>query len=537
VQQGLRKSIGGGGAEQQDWRMISMRHKLIGLGATSSLLVAGALWLVAGGASQISATPITPRAELGVNAVSPRWYSRTRAYANLLIGNGWQIGGPSFKRWENFPKSDLDSDGWITTLAPENTAYRSLSHPRFTIGSSKITCTFDGKGTVSVSALRNITSVTARQRSLSFDWKVASNWPEGTDILDNVYLKVQEMDPSDPVRNVDCREAGLAKDSRFTPGYIRSFEGYAVIRYMDLQDTNRNAPVTWETRKRTSSSLIPDVGGLPIEDIVLLSNATGTSPWVCLPWNSDDAYLRNFAVYLRDNLKPGLKVYVEMGNEVWNPTFSVSKQARLEGLQALLSDNPREAQLKRYAQRSVEALKIWTEVFESRKATLVRVVATQHANPSSAEIVLTAPGLAPMVDALATAPYFGHELAKLPESLTADEAFAAMELSIEKTIDYIGRNASIAKKYGKRYITYEGGQHIVLPKNVPLTRQLNRDPRIGALYTKLLESWQRESPDLFTHFADTGPTTRFGSWGLREYLGQPIDQSPKAKAVQPFLAK
>jgi hypothetical protein len=514
-----------------------MQHKLLGAGASGGLLLAGAIWLLAGSASQTSATPITPKAEIGVNAVFPTWYSRARAYANLLIGNDWQIGGPSFKGWREFPEADLDANGWIKTLDPENIGFRSLSHPRFTMGSSHITCTFEGKGQVSVSHLPSITGVSARPGKLSFDWSVASDWPEGTDKLDNVYLKVQEIDPTDPVRNIDCREADITQDARFAPDYVQSFTGFAVIRYLGLQNSNRNAPVTWATRKRTISSLIPGDTGLPIEDIVLLSNLTNTSPWICLPWNSDDEYLRNFAVYVRDNLKPGLKVYVEMGNEVWNPGFLVARQARNEGLKAQLSDDPRQAQLKRYAQRSVEALKIWTAVFESRKDTLVRVAATQHANPSSAEIVLSAPGLAPMIDALATAPYFGHELTKLPESLTAEEAFPLLELSIEKTINLMRSNASIAKKYGKRYIAYEGGQHIVLPKNVPLTRQINRDPRMGALYTKLLKNWQSISPDLFAHHTDVGPTTRFGSWGLREYQGQPSAQSPKASAVQPFLTR
>jgi hypothetical protein len=345
------------------------------------------------------------------------------------------------------------------------------------------------------------------------------------------------MDALNPVRNLDCRETGMDPAARFAPSYLRSFQGFTTIRYLGLQHTNFNETVTWATRKQPSSAILPDKGGVAIEDIIQLSNETNTNPWVLLPWNSDEAYIRNFAILMRDGLKPGLKVYVEMSNEVWNKGFQVARQAEREGLAAKLSDDPFEARMKRYAQRSVEALKIWTEVFGAKSNRLVRVVAAQHAGPRTSRIILAEPGVSDYADALATAPYFGHEFTAASAGLNLDEAFQLLETGLDNTIKQMQTNRATAQSHGKRYISYEGGQHVVIPNNVDLVRRINRDPRMGDLYRKLLRNWQTETGDVFVHIATISPTSQHGGWGLYEYMGQPLEHAPKAQAMQDFLTK
>jgi hypothetical protein len=140
-------------------------------------------------------------------------------------------------------------------------------------------------------------------------------------------------------------------------------------------------------------------------------------------------------------------------------------------------------------------------------------------------------------DALATAPYFGHELTEAPADLTLDGAFELLETGLNNTIKQIQTNRDIAQSHGKRYISYEGGQHVVIPNNVDLVKQINRDPRMGELYKKLLRSWQLETRDLFVHIATVTPISKNGGWGLYEYEGQPLAYAPKAQAMQEFLTK
>jgi hypothetical protein len=514
---------------------ITRKMLLAALAAAFAITASTAVLL--SGESKTDAPSAADRFEIGVNAGPPRWYSRDRVYANLVLGNSWQKWEPEAPTWQEVGTTDLDPDGWIKTFPPERKIFRSLNHPIFVPGKTQVVCVYDGVAQVEISPSAAVQSVTSTRGKLSFDWYVTKAWPEGIDEQDNIYLVIQNIDPTNPIRNIDCREKSLPPSARFSPAYVAAHKGFSVVRYLGLQHTNHNESVTLETRKRLTSTILPDEGGVPIEDIILLSNLTNTSPWICLPWNADEAFIRKFAVMLRDGLKPNLQVYVEMSNEVWNSGFPVALQARREGVAAKLSDKPFEAQLKRYAQRSVEGLKIWTDVFSGKSDKLVRVVSAQHANPQTAKIIMSTPGVAEYSDALATAPYFGHELAQMPETATVEDAFPLLDTSLNIAISQMRENAATARQFGKRYIAYEGGQHVVLPRDVPLLRQINRDPRMGALYTKLLVNWQSIAGDLFVHIGNVAPTSRFGAWGFFEYQGQPLYQAPKGAAVQAFLKK
>lgn len=78
--------------------------------------------------------------------------------------------------------------------------------------------------------------------------------------------------------------------------------------------------------------LIPTA--MPIEDIVALSNATGTDLWYNLSADITDARATSIATYVRDYLDPALKVYWEYGNELWNSArgFASYRYAREMGM-------------------------------------------------------------------------------------------------------------------------------------------------------------------------------------------------------------
>src|SRR3546814_10140296 len=88
--------------------------------------------------------------------------------------------------------------------------------------------------------------------------------------------------------------------------------------------------------------------------MVGLANALGTDAWFTVPWNADEDYVRRFATYVRDNLAPGRKAYVEVANEVWNWGFRVISQARDEGRAEGLSNNTTEPSLRRAEEETSE---------------------------------------------------------------------------------------------------------------------------------------------------------------------------------------
>ena len=106
----------------------------------------------------------------------------------------------------------------------------------------------------------------------------------------------------------------------------------------------------------------------------------------------------------------------------------------------------------------------------------------------------------------------------------------ALPGKVTDMVKFGGQQKAIAQKLGLRYITYEGGQGAVMPNNVALSRRFRRDPRMYDLYKQFLTAWQSQIGDTLTLFALNG-----GAWGLSEYAGQPLAETPKMRAVKDFL--
>src|SRR4029078_4548787 len=118
------------------------------------------------------------------------------------------------------------------------------------------------------------------------------------------------------------------------------------------------------------------------------------------------------------------------------------------------------------------------------------------------------------VDAFATAPYFGDGLLNGTNATATiadkDRWFTQLSTKLATTISETKANADVIRGYHKRFITYEGGQHVVSSTNVTMVGVLNRDPRMGQLYTQFLTQWQQQFGDLNTLFADAAFITQYG---------------------------
>jgi len=473
--------------------------------------------------------PVLPTL-IGINLTIPSYYAQVRAFANLAVGGGWRLSGGA-KAWSEFPRDLVLPDGGIAGLPPGSGAVRMLTPPVHSLsarGASArgidIRCTWQGGGQMGVQG--GATNALARANQLDFHM---ADWHK------NVWLQVLSVNHGQSITHIDCREAGVAADAVFDPAFVRDLSEYKVLRFMDWQRINANAPVTWATRTLPSSIEYNRADGVPIEDMVALAKLTGAAPWFCMPWNASQDYITNFARYVHDNLPAGQSVYVEVGNEIWNGQFSAARQATAEGMAAGLGVDAWHSDLFRLAERTVEVMKIWEQVFADNPRRLVRVISTQHVNTSAAKQVLAYRDTAAHIDALATAPYFGYDLMKEGQTTDLKEIFSRLNERVDQTIDIAYANRAVAAKYGKRYIAYEAGQHVVMPQNVPLSMLVQRDPRMYDVYRHYISAWRQKIGDTLTLFSNVGPISNFGGWGLAEYSGQPISETPKLRAVMEQL--
>ena len=483
-------------------------------------------WLVntpgrLGGARETA--PVRP-VIIAINGRTMRWYSNERVFANLMIGGYWQMQPPG-GRWVELDKSLILPTGDLKSMPPDGQPVRMLTRPNTGLDGAMIRCTYRGKGELGVqSAGAPISAITSRPGQIEFRW--INRW-----IDDAVFLRVHGLDPVDPIRQIDCRETTMPIDVRFDPAFVRSMEGYPVMRFMQWQDVTSNAEVTWPTRHTPATIDIASTDGVSIEDIVAFSNAIHADPWVCVPWNASPDYVARFAKAMHDGIPPGRSIYVELSNEVWNRGYAVSRQATAEGLATKLAADPVEATLNRYAQKTIEVMKIWETVFSDRPGQLVRVVASQHGVPARSEMIMRYPGLATHVDALATAPYFGFDVMKEGQTEDLDEIFARLASRADAAIATAAEDRQIATRYRKRFIAYEAGQHVLLPNNIPLLQRIQRDPRMYDIYKRYIRGWRTQIGDVLAIYTTTGPAAPSGAFGLVEHSGQRESEAPKLRAV------
>ena len=99
---------------------------------------------------------------------------------------------------------------------------------------------------------------------------------------------------------------------------------------------------------------------------------------------------------------------------------------------------------------------------------------------------------------------------------------------------YTTKNAEVARQYGKRLIAYEAGQHVVGEGNLGLVAQLNRSDAMYGIYKSYIGDWKAQINDTMVLYNSTGPISVWGAWGLREYAGQPLAETPKRRAAIEF---
>lgn len=336
---------------------------------------------------------------------------------------------------------------------------------------------------------------------------------------------------------------------RFTPEYLNYLKDFSTIRFMAMSGITRNPESHWSERPHLQEATWGGgygARGAPLEIQVDLANRMQTDAWFNLPHAADDEYIRNFASYVRDQLHPQARIYVEYTNEVWNTSFSHSEYTQKKGIEAGFNINSVEAGYQYYIKRAGEVFAIWEQVFGGRER-LIRVIGSWDTRPDISKKFLGEYGGAQIADVMAIAPYFGGNTKGYRESTTVDQIFDLTTAkdsfrSLPQILDHVREQAKIAHHYGLKLIAYEGGQGLVdwatresTQHPNPLFFAANRDPRMGELYTQLLEGWKAAGGELFMAFSSPRTCQWFGCWGLKEHIRQPRETAYKYNAVLNFI--
>lgn len=468
--------------------------------------------------------------------------------------------------WDTKEPLSLDSGGWVTSIPETGVTYDRVTAEMYEslngrYPGGQYVVLYQGQGTLEYGgdAVKN----------------VGASAP-GRDVLNvtpsskGIFLTITDTNPQNYLRNIRVIPLGAETtyvSQPFNPDYLEKLEPFSTLRFMDWMGTNNSTQQTWANRPTlTTASWMKN--GAPVEVMVQLANATRSHPWFSMPHQADDNYIRNFAAYVRDNLDPDLKVYVEYSNEVWNGMFGqnrwVRDQARAEWGDSGLDDYTLVTDW--YSRRATQITQTWDEIFGAEKDRVIGVMAGRAMDVNQLTRALsyawTDNPLSHQkygIDAIAIAPYMGNYLGNkknqatikswksLPDkglSNVFDELTQGGQVpnsppggALAATAARIAGHAALANAQGLELLAYEGGQHLVGSDSasIKLFREANRDPRMGQLYEQYLQTWRDAGGGLFMNFTDISPYGNSGSWGALEHVNDL--SSPKYEALLNYRAQ
>lgn len=462
-----------------------------------------------------------------------------------------------------------DTDGWPAQLNGGQ-AGTNLLHwlPAGTLPEGHYTVLYDGEGrieygddaTVVRSAPgRDIIRITAGQdRYLKVTLAITQSNPE------NYLRNIRVLMPGgicarDPFKRVssakqcngDFRDfATYHEQILFNPDYLNFMRDFKTIRFMNMSGITRNPVSSWEQLPRMSQATWAGREGrrgAPLEVMVKLANILNADAWFNIPHAADNNLVKQYADYVRQNLRPHLKAYVEYTNEAWNPAFSQHHYMRKLGTQYKLDNDPIQAGYRYYVKRSLEIFRVWQQAFGGSER-LVRVLGGWAADPRLTRTLLEYANAYRQTDALAVAPYFFVHHTKQQELRSTEDVFRLLHddsnpYSLNNVFERLQKLAELAEEKRVQLIAYEGGQHLVDRKTRssrdfpnPYYIGANRASTMEDMYVEFLQRWQKITDNgLFVAFSSPRTYQAYGSWGVKEHINQPAAQAPKYRALRRFM--
>lgn len=510
---------------------------------------------------------------LGINTADVREDTSSIQFLNLFKS---AIPFAETVPWGSSKDVEYDKHGWPTDLNGGKAGTKFLNRlPEGTIEDGFYTVLYDGEGEIFYGndarlvvhrPNRDVIEIKAGKdkilnASLFIKKTTKDNHirnlhilPEGGICQGKPHIKVKT--PEDCSNGQDDKEQYLAFDANydtilFNPDYLDFMKDFQVIRFMNMQGMTRNPVENWSTRNTPEKATWGGRAGLysrgaPVEVMVALANQVKAHPWFSMPYKANDDYMRKFAEYVKANLDPNLKAYIEYSNEVWNPIFIHHDYAIEQGLAAKLDAAKSPAGYKWYSRRSVEVFKIWEDVFGGSEQ-LIRVMGSWASNQNMSSQILAFEDAYKHTDAIAIGPYVSAHPKVLRTAKNVDDVFKAMmnktsKWGMKTIISYIKKQEKVATSFGVDLLAYEGGQHLVDwdTRKVeqhpnPLLYAANRDPRMGIVYDELMNEWKRAGGKLFVAFSAPRIYSWYGSWGVKEHIRQARSDAPKYDSLLRYL--
>jgi hypothetical protein len=505
----------------------------------------------------LSASPLIGVGLDGISESSPVWvFNDAFLESSPWVSQAYDT-VTNIETWAGGPALSLDANDWVTQLTQWTASNGDLMQQRAgTVMFRDIngqyppgiyTAQWQGTGTILFGFDAQVISQTTGSDGTHYAQLLVTPTSAG------IYVDIAATSVADPIRNMhvwmpdangnaQIGQVWAPSDnfSPFTPAFLAELAPFDTLRFMDWMSTNFSTVVDWSDRRLLSDARqTGGDNGVSYEYMIELANELHEDMWINLPYLSNDNFNTQLATLIQGSLDPGLQVYVEWSNEIWNGQFLTSPWINSELLL------PQNAGLDRYqfiAQQIGHDFSIWSTVFAGQSTELVRTVAYQAVDSSGLNEILS--DLNGHFDAISTAAYVtltNAQTATFTASTTGDDvlddAFADLPATLAdlKAVDALAVNYSVSLGRNIQFVTYEGGEQLsafgqtVAYQQALYDAQVN--PRIYDLYEDLITGFAADGGALFMHYSNISPNTKYGSFGALQYLGQPVSQAPKYQAL------
>ncbi|MFM2387520.1 MAG: hypothetical protein RL660_2277 [Bacteroidota bacterium] len=356
----------------------------------------------------------------------------------------------------------------------------------------------------------------------------------------NIWFNITSSDASNHIRNIriiELADTATYLTSPFRENFIDKASQFKALRFMDWMHTNNNTTVQWSDRKSPSYYSQAIGNGASYELIVALANTCKKDIWINIPHLANDSFVVNMAQFFKDNLDPGINVYLEYSNEVWNFLFSQTAW--------VYNNGPKNMSLARvYTDKALHTFALWHQVWGTDKDRVKRVLGTQILNDFVSEEIL-AHANPNDYDYLSPSYYFGldHSANGNPNLQALGAAATPVDINTNARNYFLSNYASwkrtyqTAKMLNVKIVNYEGGQHytdFTVPPYIQAMYDAQIIPSMYNLYQEVLDSLRILDSKLATSFVLCGPRESiYGSWGHLEDIDAqaPYTNVPKFEVL------
>lgn len=347
--------------------------------------------------------------------------------------------------------------------------------------------------------------------------------------------------------NVNWATAYASGDNIWNPAYLADLVGYGCMRHMDSNSVNFSKITSWSQRKQPNDPKNAEIyidanspasqTGMAVEWQIDLCNKTNTNCWLTHPYLADDDYIRQQALLAKAKLKPGLVLFIELSNEVWNGGFSAFQQSIAAAQKGGLPGTNQWYQgIAHEMYRALQMYQIYSDVFGAAAmgTSVVRVFS------ESGNLDLTTQALnnvyqspkwnphAQQIDMIAIAPYVGAGW--------DGAAFNMSQWKSDILAKVAGEPIAQAKAHMKahgitRLGSYEFGQSFYKGSDA-----FAKNPLAYDAYTFMLDQWSAAMNDVANHYHSHGVWGP-SAFGAYDHVGQDISQAPKARALRDWIKR